>query len=97
MRGSFFGTDDHTTTGTVDAQSDKLVFADLSSEAAPDPKVYLAKGGNHREGGLLVGPLPQPEGSFTMSLPAGAETSEFDSVVIHCDQFDVGIGQANLS
>ena len=72
-----------------------LVLSDIKIDKVPDGHVYLAKNGD-RHTGIDLGVLKQFEGDLTFALPAGTDLTEYDSVIIYCEQFNVEIGRAKL-
>ena len=74
----------------------KLVLSDISVTRVPDGQVFLAVDGNYSEG-LKVGDLKTFRGEVAFDLPDGTDLSAYNSVVIWCVAFNVGIGQADLN
>jgi electron transfer DM13 len=77
----------------------KLTITDLDTAPGPDYRVYLAKGratldsvGRYKELGGLKG----NKGDQQYDVPAGLDLRAYDTVVIWCRAFSVGIGQAPL-
>lgn len=73
-----------------------LTLADLSVDRVPDGRVYLAKGGDYTRA-VELGKLMQFSGTAVFQIPQGVMVEDYDSVVIWCRQFNVGIGQAFFS
>jgi len=97
--GQLAGIDGHQAAGTVTLKhlddGDVLVLTGLAVQKVPDGHVFLAKDGDYKHG-LDLGRLTRFSGSQTLTIPAGAMLDQYDSVVIWCLKFNVGIGQATL-
>lgn len=72
-----------------------LVLSDIAVDKVPDGHVILATDGEHRQG-IDLGILRQFSGTVTLTVPAGVDLSRINSVVIWCQQYNVGIGRADL-
>lgn len=72
-----------------------LELTGISVDKVPDGRVYLAKGGDHTKG-IELGKLTQFTGDVRFPIPAETMADDYDSVVIWCRKFDVGIGKATL-
>ena len=70
-----------------------LVLSDIKVDKVPDGWVYLAKGGDYLNG-VELGILKQFTGTVRFPIPKDVNTEKYDSVVIWCKKFDVGIGKA---
>jgi hypothetical protein len=62
---------------------------------APDGRVILIKGGDEASG-VILGKLQGFTGSHGYTIPDGTQTSDFDSLIIWCDQFKVPIGKVEF-
>jgi mannitol-specific phosphotransferase system IIBC component len=78
-------------TGRQDAAT--LTLANLSVDRVPDGRVYLAKGGDYTKA-VELGKLRQTSGTVVFAVPNGIMPEDYDSVVIWCKKFNVGIGRA---
>ena len=92
------GIGSHQAAGTVLVSTEKqdvatLTLADLSVDRVPDGRVYLAKGGDYTKA-VELGKLMQSSGTAVFSIPKGIAPGDYDSVVIWCKKFNVGIGHA---
>jgi len=72
-----------------------LELTGITVDKVPDGRVYLAKEGDHTKG-IELGKLTQFTGDVRFPIPAGTMADDYDSVVIWCRKFDVGIGKATL-
>jgi hypothetical protein len=70
-----------------------LTLTDIKVDKVPDGRVYLAKGGDYTKG-IEIGLLKKFTGTVEFPIPAGTNLDEYDSVVIWCKKFNVGIGRA---
>ena len=93
-----------TVTGSVSPQSRPgkgkngqavLTMTGITVDKVPDGRVYLAKNLDY-SGGVELGKLTRFTGTVTFAIPASVDLAKYDSVVIWCKKFDVGIGQAKL-
>lgn len=84
-----------TATLSTDMKGTVLTLSDIRVDKVPDGRVYLAKGGDHRQG-IELGKLTQFSGSVSFALPETADPADFDQVVIWCEKFNVEIGRASL-
>jgi Electron transfer DM13 len=73
-----------------------LALKGITVDEVPDGRVFLARGGDHRDG-IEVGRLLQFSGDVSFKIPDGTDPESFDSVVIWCEKFQVEIGRAKLS
>ena len=95
--GTFIGADDeHPASGTAILKENVLQFSEYEAGDAPDPKVYLTKDGDVASG-VALGDLPKGSKSFELEIPEGTQTSEFNTVTVHCGEFNVGLSSAQLS
>jgi hypothetical protein len=72
-----------------------LELTGITVDKVPDGRVYLAKGGDHTKG-IELGKLEQFTGDVRFPIPEKTMLDDYDSVVIWCRKFDVGIGKATL-
>lgn len=72
-----------------------LELTGIKVDKVPDGRVYLAKGGDHTKG-IELGKLTQFTGNVRFPIPENTMLDDYDSVVIWCKKFDVGIGKATL-
>ena len=70
-----------------------LVMKDIKVDKVPDGRVYLAKNGDYTKG-VELGKLKQFSGTVQFPIAARINPDDYDSVVIWCKKFSVGIGQA---
>ena len=70
-----------------------LTMSDIKIDKVPDGRVYLAKDGDYTKG-IEIGLLKKFTGTVQFPVPAGTNPDEYDSVVIWCKKFNVGIGRA---
>ena len=96
-KGNFTGADaEHPASGTAILKENVVQFSEYEAGDAPDPKVYLTKNGDV-QGGVALGDLPKGSKSFDLTIPEGTHTSEFDTVTVHCGEFNVGLSSAKLN
>ena len=99
VSGTLTGIDSHTARGLVTLKTGEqdavLILSGLTIDKVPDGHVILATDGDYRHG-LDLGILRQFKGDVRFAVPLGTDLSPFNSVVIWCEQFNVGIGQATL-
>jgi hypothetical protein len=76
----------------------------LASSDGPDVKIWLSEldaGGDwfkYRGGKYLdLGPIKATHGTHNYVVPAGADLSGLDTVVLWCDRFSVAFGSAALA
>lgn len=97
--GTLTGIEGHNASGTVKLQATEtgavLLLRDIEVDKVPDGRVYLGKGGDHRRG-VELGRLEQFSGDLSFAVADDVELGAYDSVVIWCEKFDVGIGRAML-
>jgi hypothetical protein len=70
-----------------------VTMSDIKIDKVPDGRVYLAKDGDYTKG-IEIGLLKKFTGTVQFPVPAGTNPDEYDSVVVWCKKFNVGIGQA---
>jgi len=70
------------------------VSDDFKTRKAPDLKIFLSpltvaevKNKNATSGSLFVAELPKFKGGFEVTLPAGTELGDYNSVLIHCEKY----------
>lgn len=100
MAGMLSGSGGHQATGSVVVKKSmngntQLVLSEIKVDQVPDGRVYLAKGGDFRNG-VELGVLQQFSGTVAFDIPDGIDPAAYDSVVIWCEEFDVEIGRADL-
>lgn len=69
-----------------------LDLTGIKVDRVPDGWVYLTKGADHTSG-IELGILKQFKGDVRFPIPGDVDTDAYDSVVIWCKKFDVGIGK----
>ena len=69
---------------------------DFETKKGPDLKVFLSpetigdvNGDNATEGSVLLGELESVEGTQDYILPDGVSLADFQSVLVHCEEFSV--------
>ena len=79
------------------------VSDDFRASRGPDLKIFLnparvedVTGATATNGAVLVSVLKANKGSHDYVVPAGVDLAAFGSVLIHCEQFSVLWGGANL-
>jgi hypothetical protein len=96
--GMLAGFPGHNASGKVSISKDGMgkTFLELNGikmDKVPDGRVYLAKGGDYKKG-IELGKLKQFTGDVRFPIPENTMLDDYDSVVIWCKKFDVGIGKA---
>ena len=104
-----FQSQEHPTSGAASllrlADGTQLVrLENLASSDGPDIKIWLSEldaGGDwfkYRGGKYLdLGPIKATHGTHNYIIPAGADLSGLDTVVLWCDRFSVAFGSAALA
>lgn len=76
---------------------------DFKTKNGPDLKIFLSpqtvdavNGKTATQGAVLVSPLNSNKGSQDYVIPANVNLSNFQSVLIHCEQFSVLWGGGSL-
>lgn len=104
-----FQSQEHPTSGTASlltlADGTQLVrLENLASSDGPDVKIWLSEldaGGDwfkYRGGKYLdLGLIKATHGTHNYVIPAGADLSGLDTVVLWCDRFSVAFGSAALA
>ncbi len=72
-----------------------VVFADnFEAKEAPDLKIFLSKmhfddisGKNATVQSVLVTPLSAYEGKMKFEIPSSIDPSEYQSIIVHCEQY----------
>jgi hypothetical protein len=98
--GMISGFPGHNASGKASIFKDEMgkAFLELTGikvDKVPDGRVYLAKGGDYKKG-IELGKLEQFTGDVRFPIPENTMLDDYDSVVIWCKKFDVGIGKATL-
>ena len=69
---------------------------DFATKGGPDLKVFLspttiadADGKNATDGSVLLGALASTDGGQDYVLPEGLSLEDFESVLVHCEEFSV--------
>ena len=96
--GMLAGIKGHNAAGKVTITKDMkgnpiLTMTDIEVDKVPDGRVYLAKDGDYTKG-VELGKLRQFTGTVEFPIPDRVNPEDYDSVVIWCKKFDVGIGLA---
>ena len=90
------GTDaEHPATGTVKIEGSTVLLEDVNITEAPDGRVILTKDFDQTSG-INLGRLQGFTGSHGYTIPDKTQTSDFNSVIIWCDQFKVPIGKVEF-
>ncbi len=98
--GTFAGIGSHHAAGKVSVGKGEngqavLTMTDITVDKVPDGRIYLAHNFDYASG-VELGKLTTFTGAVTLPIPASVDLVKYDSVVIWCKKFDVGIGQAKL-
>ena len=98
--GTFAGIGSHHAAGKVSVGKGEngqgvLTMTGITVDKVPDGRIYLAKNFDYASG-VELGTLTTFTGAVTFPIPASVDLGKYDSVVIWCKKFDVGIGQAKL-
>ncbi len=94
----FTGIGSHNASGTVAVAHGEnghtiLKMTQIKVDRVPDGRVYLAKDGDYASA-VELGSLTQFSGTVAFPIPASVNADSYNSVLIWCKRFDVGIGQA---
>lgn len=91
---------------TVEQRGDQQVISfnkKFKTKSGPDLKVFLSPksidkvtGKNATDGSVLVAVLKNNKGAQEYVLPAGIDINDYGSLLIHCEQYSVLWGGANL-
>lgn len=94
-----FSSGAHATSGNVKLYSKNgskfLVFDNFKTDSGPDLRVYLSKA-NNVISFFEVGGLKATNGSFYYSVDSIINTSEYNHVLIWCEDFSVLFGSTQL-
>ena len=90
------GDDAHPASGLVKVEGKVVKLVDVQISEAPDGRVLLAKD-FEKALSIPLGNLQGFTGSHEYSIPAGTDTSDYNTVLIWCDQFNVPIGKVQLA
>lgn len=78
--------------------------SDFRTRNAPDLKIFLsplsaaeANGRNATDGSVLIAPLTSNRGEQVYEIPASVDLSDYQSILIHCEQFSKLWSAADLS
>ena len=96
--GLLSGIEGHHAAGKVTITKDEagkpiLTMTDIKVDRVPDGRVYLAIDGNYAKG-VELGKLKKFTGAVEFPIPSNVNLEDYDSVVIWCKKFAVGIGIA---
>lgn len=98
LSGSFV-TEGKSTSGQAEVyisdDSRKVVFKNFSTGNGPDVRVYLATDAQASDF-INLGDLKATSGEFSYSLPNETDLSEYDHIVIWCEDFSLVFGYARL-
>lgn len=100
-RGAIEGADGHSGSGTatvisVTGGDRMLTLTDLDVAAGPDVNVYLSETTDGIEGAIELGDLKGEVGNQGYEIPADADLTRFDDVVLYCIPFTTRIATAPL-
>jgi hypothetical protein len=94
--GQLQGTDaEHPASGCAAVRGQKLQFDGVTITEAPDAQVWLTKKFD-KASGVNLGNLQSFEGDQSYLIPGDVGLSDYDSVVIWCNEFSVPIAEAAL-
>lgn len=78
--------------------------SDFRTRNAPDLKIFLsplsaseANGKNATDGSVLIAPLTSNSGEQVYEIPASVNLADYQSILIHCEQYSKLWSAANLS
>ena len=100
--GLLSGLNDYTTTGSVSAAifggGDASIHVNNFQTDANtgDLHVYLTINGNLEKRKIDLGPVPENEDSFAITLPDGTDISLFNTIVLYSPQVNAGIGTGTI-
>lgn len=96
--GNFSGLNGKHVSGMVSLAGDRIVLSGFSSDPGPDLHIYLTNGGDEQAvtAGKALGPVASDKPSQTFSVD-GADTSKYNTVLIHCDKAKAVFGAASLT
>jgi hypothetical protein len=94
--GNLSGTDaEHPASGTVKIEGSTVLLENVNITEAPDGRVILTKNLDQASG-ISLGKLQRFTGSHEYAIPDGTQASDFNSLIIWCDQFKVPIGKVEF-
>ena len=89
----------HTVSGTVtiykSASSKTVVLDPFSSQNGPDLKVYLSKDIN-ASSYISLGALKSTSGKQSYEIPGNQDVTDYNYVMVWCEQFTVVFGRAEI-
>ncbi|OBZ19447.1 hypothetical protein A8L34_08080 [Bacillus sp. FJAT-27264] len=93
--GMLSGSNKQISEGNVEIKDGKVMLTNFKTSKGPDLHIYLTKGKDVQTGKSL-GKIDLEKSEQTFDL-AGANLSDYDSVVIYCDKAHVIFGAADIS
>jgi hypothetical protein len=99
--GSVAGAENHTASGYVGAaivgSSITLSFKDFTTTASTAPlEAFLTINGNMAKRPIALGPLPEGDGAFDLSVPDGTDISLFNTLVIRPVGSETAVATASV-
>lgn len=98
--GGLAGADGHAGQGTatvVDEDGERtLTLTDFDVDAGPDVNIYLSETTEGIEGAIDLGDLKAERGNQVYEIPADADLTRFDNLVLYCIPFTTRIATAEL-
>lgn len=96
--GTFMGLNDKHVAGAVKIADGQVALADFSTDPGPDLHVYLTNGTDENAvtAGKALGTVALDKAAQTFST-SGVDTSQYTTVVIHCDKAKAVFGAATLT
>jgi hypothetical protein len=96
--GNFSGLNDKHVSGMVSLAGGQIAISGFSSDPGPDLHIYLTNGSDEQAvtAGKALGPVAYDKAAQTFSVE-GADTSKYNTVVIHCDKAKAVFGAASLA
>jgi len=80
----------------IDGQTILRLSDDFKTKAGPDLKIFLSPqsaqnvtGATATQGAINIGALVTNKGGSEYVIPAGVDLAQFNSVLVHCEQFSV--------
>jgi hypothetical protein len=92
--GVLTGTGNEKSEGNVEIKDGKVMLTHFKTAKGPDLHIYLTKGKDVQTGKKL-GKIDLDKSEQTFDL-AGANLSDYDSVIIYCDKAHVTFGAADI-
>lgn len=89
------GDDAHPASGQIKIEGNVVKLIEVQISEAPDGRVILAKDFDNTTG-IPLGSLQGFTGSHDYSIPEGTDTSDYNTVLVWCDQFNVPIGKVQF-